>query len=71
VLRLTFADGLTDEIDGLDRTHGPVFEQAVTPAGFAAVTADSKSGTVVWPEQYVQDWWESRKQSPQGNAAPD
>jgi hypothetical protein len=22
-------------------------------------------------EQYIRDWWESRKQSPQGNAAPD
>ena len=49
VLRLTFADGLTGEVDVLDRMSGPVFEQAVTPAGFAAVTADSESGTIVWP----------------------
>lgn len=49
VLRLTFADGLTGEIDVLGRMHGPVFEQAITPAGFAAVTADSGSGTMIWP----------------------
>jgi Protein of unknown function (DUF2442) len=49
VLRLTFADGLTGEADVLDRGHGPVFEQALTPAGFAAVGVDTESGTVVWP----------------------
>lgn len=48
VLRLTFADGLTGAVDVLDRMRGPVFEQAVTPAGFAAVTAESESGTIVW-----------------------
>ena len=41
VRRVTFADGLTGEVDVLDRMRGPVFEQAVTPAGFAAVTAES------------------------------
>ncbi|MBV9943934.1 MAG: DUF2442 domain-containing protein [Solirubrobacterales bacterium] len=49
VLRLTFADGLIGEVDVLGRMRGPVFEQAVTPAGFAAVAADSESGTIVWP----------------------
>ena len=49
MLRLTFADGLTGDVDVLGRMHGPVFEQAVTPAGVAAVTADSESGTIVWP----------------------
>ena len=48
VLQLTFADGLTGEVDVLDRMHGPVFEQARTPAGFAAVTVDPESGTIVW-----------------------
>jgi len=49
VLHLTFADGLTGEVDVLARMHGPVFEQAVSSAGFVAVTVDSESGTVVWP----------------------
>jgi hypothetical protein len=49
VLRLTFADGLTAEIDLLDRMRGPVFAQARTPAGFANVVVDSETGTVVWP----------------------
>lgn len=49
LLRLTFADGLTGEVDVLDRMCGPVFERARTPAGFAEVKADSESGTVAWP----------------------
>jgi hypothetical protein len=60
VLRLTFADGLTGEVDVLDRMHGPVFEQAVTLGGFAAVTADSdlapdtlyeRVRTGLWPDE--------------------
>ncbi len=49
VLRLTFADGVTGEVEVLGRMRGPVFEQARTPAGFSAVTVDSESGTIVWP----------------------
>jgi hypothetical protein len=49
VLRLTFTDGLTGELDVLDRMRGPVFEQARTPDGFAQVTVDPEIGTVVWP----------------------
>lgn len=49
VLRLTFADGLTGEIDVLARMWGPVFEEARTPDGFARVTVDAEGGTVVWP----------------------
>jgi hypothetical protein len=49
VLRLTFADGLTDELDVLDRMRGPVFAEARTPAGFVKVTVDAETGTVVWP----------------------
>jgi hypothetical protein len=30
VLRVTFADGVTGEVDVLDRMRGPVFEQART-----------------------------------------
>jgi hypothetical protein len=49
VLRLTFADGLSGEIDVLDRMRGPVFKEARTSAGFAKVKVDSETGTVVWP----------------------
>jgi hypothetical protein len=49
VLRLTFADGLSGELDVLDRMRGPVFAQARTPDGFAQVTVDAETGTIVWP----------------------
>lgn len=49
ILNLTFADGLKGEVDVLDRMHGPVFEEARTPEGFAQVSVDSETGTVVWP----------------------
>jgi len=49
VLRLTFTDGLTGELDVLDRMRGPVFEQARTPDGFARVRVDPEIGTIVWP----------------------
>ncbi|MEK6272930.1 MAG: DUF2442 domain-containing protein [Actinomycetota bacterium] len=49
VLELTFADGLSGEVDVIDRMHGPVFEAARTPEGFAKVTVDPEIGTVVWP----------------------
>ena len=48
-LRLTFADRLTAEIDVLDRMRGPVFAEARAPEGFAQVTVDPETGTVVWP----------------------
>jgi hypothetical protein len=49
VLRLTFVDGLSGEVDVLDRMRGPVFRDARTPAGFAEVEVDRETGTVVWP----------------------
>ncbi len=49
VLRLTFADGLSGEVDVLDRIWGTVFEDVRTPAGFAKVKVDTETGTVVWP----------------------
>jgi hypothetical protein len=49
VLKLTFADGLTGEVEVLDRMRGPVFEEARTPAGFAKVDVDTETGTVIWP----------------------
>ena len=30
--------------------HGPVFREARTQEGFARVSVDRESGTVVWPE---------------------
>lgn len=49
VVRLTFTDGLTGELDVLDRMRGSVFVQARTPDGFAQVTVDDETGTIVWP----------------------
>jgi len=49
VLRLTFADGLSAELDVLARMRGPVFAQARTRAGFGEVAVDPETGTVVWP----------------------
>ncbi len=48
-LGLTFADGLTGEVDVLDRMHGPVFERARTHEGFAEARVDAEAGTVCWP----------------------
>lgn len=48
-LRLTFADGLTGEVDVLDRMRGPVFDHARSREGFARVAVDNETGTVVWP----------------------
>jgi hypothetical protein len=42
VLRLTFADGLSGEVDVLDRMPGPMFEDARTPEGFAKVAVDKR-----------------------------
>jgi hypothetical protein len=36
-------------VEVLDRMHGPVFDRARTPEGFAEVTVDPGSGTLVWP----------------------
>ncbi|MGH2874076.1 MAG: DUF2442 domain-containing protein [Solirubrobacteraceae bacterium] len=49
VLRLTFADGLSAEVNVLDRMRGPVFAEARTHEGFAKVVVDPETGTVVWP----------------------
>jgi hypothetical protein len=45
VLRLTFADGLSGEVEVLDRMRGPVFEDARTPKGFAEVETDPEAET--------------------------
>jgi Protein of unknown function (DUF2442) len=49
VLRIHFADGLSGEVEVLDGMRGQVFEQARTPQGFAKVSVDPETGTVVWP----------------------
>jgi hypothetical protein len=49
VLELIFADGLSGEVDVLDRMRGPVFEAARSEEGFAEVSVDPETGTVVWP----------------------
>jgi len=49
VLELTFADGVTGQIDVLDRMRGPVFARARTDSGFREVTVDRETGTIVWP----------------------
>lgn len=49
VLRITFADGTSGEVDVLERMRGPVFDEARTPDGFAEVSVDVETGTVVWP----------------------
>jgi hypothetical protein len=36
-------------VDVLNRMRGPVFDQARTPEGFAKVSVDPETGTVVWP----------------------
>jgi hypothetical protein len=48
-LRLRFADGLTGDVDVLDRTRGPMFDQVRTAEGFAEVTVGPETGPVVWP----------------------
>jgi hypothetical protein len=49
VLSVTFADGTTGEVAVLERMRGPVFDEARTPEGFARVSVDAETGTVVWP----------------------
>ena len=49
VLALRFADGTAGEVNVLDRMRGPVFDHARTETGFAEVSVDTETGTVVWP----------------------
>ena len=49
VLRLRFADGVTGEVDVLERMRGPWFQNARTEDGFARARLDPESGTVIWP----------------------
>jgi len=49
VLALTFADGVSGDVDVLERMRGPVFVEARSAEGFAAAELDQESGTVAWP----------------------
>ena len=52
-LRLTFADGLTGEVDLTERlagSVGPMFEPLRDVAYFAQVVVDEELGTIVWPD---------------------
>ena len=49
VVRLTFADGLSGEVELLDRMRGPVFDEARTPSGFATVSVGAETGNIVRP----------------------
>jgi Protein of unknown function (DUF2442) len=49
MLRVVFADGTTGEVEVLERMRGPVFDEARTPEGFARVSVDAETGTLVWP----------------------
>jgi len=49
VVRLTFADGLSGEVEILQRMWGPVFVRARTEEGFAEMYLDAETGTIAWP----------------------
>jgi hypothetical protein len=53
VLHLTFADGLTGEVDLTERLRGRggVFKDVLTPTGFGKVRVDHESGTIAWPSE--------------------
>jgi hypothetical protein len=44
VLSLTFADGTTDELDVLNRMHGPVFAEAKRPKASSASASTTRPG---------------------------
>lgn len=49
VLRLSFGDGTTRDVDMKDELWGPVFEPLKDPDLFAQVRVDQELGTIVWP----------------------
>ena len=51
-LRLTFADGLTGDVDLAEQLAGhlgPMFEPLRNVEYFATVAVDAEIGTIVWP----------------------
>ena len=49
VLRLTFADGATGEIEMLGRMRGFIFEQALALPASLRSGADNGSRAILWP----------------------
>jgi hypothetical protein len=49
VLRVSFADGSTQEIDVAAELYGEVFEPLKDPEFFARVELDAELGVVCWP----------------------
>jgi len=48
-LRLTFADGLSGDVEVRRRMRGPVFATARTREGFVRAMLDPETATVTWP----------------------
>ena len=48
-----------------------MLDEAVALIDEARALANTRRSASAGTEQYIRDWWESRKPSPQGNAAPD
>jgi hypothetical protein len=49
VVKLRFADGLSGEVEIIQRMWGPAFERARTEEGFVQMYLDVESGTIAWP----------------------
>lgn len=49
VVRVTFSDDVTREVDLSNFLRGPIFEELHDPARFAELTVDPQLGTIVWP----------------------
>ena len=50
LVRVTFTDGTTRDIDLEQYLHGPVFDEMRTdPLAFRSLTVDPQLGTIVWP----------------------
>jgi hypothetical protein len=49
LLRLSFSDGSSRDVNLTGELRGPVFEPLADPDFFAQVRVDDELGTVVWP----------------------
>ena len=48
-----------------------VLEGALRLVDEAAALLNTRESASATTEKYIQDWWDGRKHSPRGNAAPD
>jgi len=48
-----------------------LLDEALRLIDEAQARASKRRSAAAATERYIQDWWERRKPSPQGNAAPD